>query len=563
MKIKISYNNPINHIITIRLTFDELIPTKLQLPAWRPGRYELQNFAQNITNLNFSDGKEELDFQRKTKDLWVIDEAPKRLIVTYDYYAKQMDAGGTWLDNQQLYINFVTCIFQGIGTEREVIQVELDVPLNFDFATSLKQDNRLLIAQNYYELVDSPVIAAAEIKHHQFKQEGCIFHIWMNGKCKPNWEKLEQDFKQFGEEQIQLFGEFPCKEYHYLFQLLPYTHYHGVEHSQSTVITLGPGKELNGDKMQTDLLGISSHELFHTWNVCRIKPEEFLPNYDFSKETYYETGYITEGITTYYGDYMLARSGVFGVDEYFKEIDIYLKRHFENDGRHTSSLTDSSLKLWLDGYKLGVPASKSSIYIKGALAALILDLEIRKATSDDNNLDDIMQELWRVCGDKKHGYNHDFYQAIIEKITRQDFSWYFDQVIFGTKDLYSVLNNALAHVGCKITISENNNHLESQFGFRTVTTNAQTKVVKIVPDSPASKYLDLGDEIRTINKMRFADYESQDEQILLEITRLNEPYEIVLKATERPFLNTYHIQKLDDASVSQRESFELWIKKEF
>ena len=416
MNIHISYKNPISHVISICLTFEEYVPSRLQLPSWRPGRYELQNFSQNVTNMKFSDGKEEVLFSRKTKDLWETEETPERLIVTYDYYAKQMDAGGSWLDEDQLYLNFVTCILQPIDIDdnaiHHAIQVELDVPLNYVFATSLQQDNRLLLAEDYFELVDSPVIASANVQHYTFNQRDYTFHLWVQGDCESDWEDLINDFKKYGEEQIDLFGEFPCDNYHYLFQILPYKHYHGVEHRNSTVVTLGPGSAFNDKDFQSNLLGISSHELFHTWNVCRIKPEEFVPNYDYSKENYYETGYITEGITTYYGDYMLGRSGVFDTDEFFKEINLYLKRHFENDGRFSSSLVDSSFKLWLDGYKIGVPSSKSSIYIKGALAALILDLEIRKSTIDDNCLDDVMKELWRVCGHGKHGYNHEFYQGM-------------------------------------------------------------------------------------------------------------------------------------------------------
>jgi predicted metalloprotease with PDZ domain len=567
MKIHISYSNPISHVLSIQLTFEEHIPTQLQLPAWRPGRYELQDFAQNITNLNFSDGNEEVFFKRKTKDLWVTEESPNKLVVTYDYYAKQMDAGGSWLDDQQLYINFVTCILEPIDLnhdpEHDNIEVELSVPEDYIFATSLKQKGRFLWAKDYFELVDSPVISSANIKHHQYEQRRCNFHLWIQGNCEPKWEELEADFRKYGEEQISLFGEFPCDNYHYLFQVLPYKHYHGVEHSNSTVITLGPGSDFNTPDLQSNLLGISSHELFHTWNVCRIKPEEFLPHYDYSKENYYETGYITEGVTTYYGDYMLGRSGVFNTEEYFKEINLYLKRHFENEGRLTTSLTDSSFKLWLDGYKIGVPAAKSSIYIKGALAALILDLEIRKATSDDNCLDDVMRELWRVCGEKKHGYNHDFYEAIVQKITQQDFTWYFNEVIFGTKDLYSLLNNALSHVGCRVTISPNLLSLERQFGFRTVEKGERLKVVKIAGFSSASKCLDLGDEIISINNIPPVAYKGDASEVLLEVFRLGEIYHLTLSATEDDFLNIYQIEKESNASTVQRNSFELWLKKKF
>ncbi len=563
MKIHISYKNPISHILAIRLTFEGAVPKKLQLPSWRPGRYELQNFAQNITNINFSDGERAVTFTRKTKDLWVTKKTPKRLVVTYDYYAKQMDAGGTWLDNEQLYINFVTCVLQPLGLEKSEIEIELDVPLNYKFATSLHQDGVHLFAKDYYELVDSPVISSAKLQHHRYEQRGCTFHLWVQGKCEPDFKKMEIDFRKYGEEQISLFGEFPCENYHYLFQILPNKHYHGVEHSHSTVISLGPGKELNTEEMQTNLLGISSHELFHTWNVCRIKPKEFLPHYDYSKENYYETGYITEGITTYYGDYMLGRSGVFDTKAYFKEIDLYLKRHFENGGRLSSSLTDSSFKLWLDGYKLGVPNSKSSIYIKGALSALVLDLEIRKVTRNKKCLDDVMRKMWSAYGDLKEGYTHKSYRKIIEEVTETNFKWYFDHLIMGTRDIYAILNDALEFVGCHVSINESKEPLEKLYGFRTIKKGKHLEVVKIAVGSPASKYLDLGDELIEINQVNATEYKAEEQEVILELVRLNEKRKIILTATERTFLNVYRIEKIFEASTTQKNAFEHWLKTKF
>lgn len=565
MNIHISYTNPISHMLTIKIIFNNFVPEEFQLPAWRPGRYELQDFAQNISNIQFTDGENAVEVTRKTKDLWRLDSVASKLEVTYDYYAKQMDAGGTWLDEEQVYVNFVTCILQPVGYEREAINVFFDVPPSYEFATSLKVEGNKLIATDYYQLVDSPVICSASLRCHKFLQNGCEFYVWIQGECEPNWSKIEKDFVQYTAEQVELFGEFPCAAYHYLFQILPYKHYHGVEHGESTVITLGPGSELNNENFQTNLLGISSHELFHTWNVCRIKPEEFLPHYDFSQENYYETGYITEGITTYYGDYMLGRSGVFDTSAYFKEINQYLKRYFENDGRLRASLVDSSFKLWLDGYKVGVPAAKVSIYIKGALAALILDLEIREATTDDASLDDVMRELWRVCGEKKHGYNHEFYQAVVEKVTRQDFGWYFEQVIFGTEDLLPILNDSLGYVGCEIIETSAKEVSERLFGYRTIEKKGYLKVVKIASGSPSSECLDLDDEIITVNgrKPQEIDWSSIEKSVLLEVYRLGERRKIEIHAIEKEFFKQYFISKKDAAKANEKDSFEKWLKKSF
>ena len=103
------------------------------------------------------------------------------------------------------------------------------------------------------------------------------------------------------------------KEYYFLFQITPYAAYHGVEHQRSTVILLGPSYAIF-NKDYDKLLGISSHELYHTWNVKTIRPHDMLP-YDYSQENYTEMGYVTEGVTTYMGDRTLYESGVFSEKE--------------------------------------------------------------------------------------------------------------------------------------------------------------------------------------------------------------------------------------------------------
>ena len=57
---KISYTQAHHHFINIELTInhvDDIMEKELslQLPAWRPGRYTLQNFAKNIAQFNVFD----------------------------------------------------------------------------------------------------------------------------------------------------------------------------------------------------------------------------------------------------------------------------------------------------------------------------------------------------------------------------------------------------------------------------------------------------------------------------------------------------------------------------
>jgi predicted metalloprotease with PDZ domain len=175
--------------------------------------------------------------------------------------------------------------------------------------------------------------------------------------------------------------------------------------------------------------------------------------YDFSRENYFPTGYVAEGLTTYYGDLLLARAGFFSPARYLAELNGTLNRHFTTSNGAALSLTESSLDLWLDGYVAGVPGRKVSIYHKGALTALLLDLEIRRLTGDARSLDDVVRGLWQRYGQKNIGYSHADYVALAEEVAGRPLHDYFAACITGTEPLHERLAAALRHVGCGLEVT--------------------------------------------------------------------------------------------------------------
>ncbi|RYG46928.1 MAG: M61 family peptidase, partial [Chitinophagaceae bacterium] len=467
----ISCPNPANQLLKIELLIEniETETLELQLAAWRPGRYELQNFAQNIHSISIKGFYEKkVAFEKITKDCWKVQVPPSRTLqITYYYYAHQMDAGGTWVDDKQLYVNPVTCFFAIVGRENEPCEVKLQIESSWQIATGMEVVNQnTLRAPNYDALADSPFIASGSLQHQTYTCRGYNFHIWIQGECAPDWTKIIHDFERFTDIQIELFGDFPVPDYHYIYQILPYRHYHGVEHSNSTVCTLGPAENLMEPELYKEFLGVSSHELFHTWNIKKIRPVEMMP-YDFTGENYFRTGYVAEGVTTYYGDVLLGRSGVFTEKQYLNELHNLFKRYFDNHGRHNQSVADASYDTWLDGYKPGIPNRKVSIYVNGAMAALILDLEIRHKTSGTKSLDDVMRMLWERFGKTGIGYSDQDYRNIAEEVYGDSLETYFRELIDGKIPHEFYLQKLLPHFGLELKINHSPVISESAYGFRT------------------------------------------------------------------------------------------------
>src|SRR5690606_35838799 len=219
---------------------------------------------------------------------WAIElEGVNSVTIHYQYYAHQMDGGGSVVDDTQVYINFINCLLYADGQMDKPCQVQLSLPEHYIIACGLEQEGQLLMADSYYHLVDSPLMASPTIQKLSYSVAGYDFHIWINGDWHPDPNKLLPAFKAFTKVQISIMEGFPCPEYHFMFQILPYRFYHGVEHFNSTVIVLGPSESMDTTESMENLLGVSSHELFHTWNVIRIRPKEMLP-YAFDRENYFD-----------------------------------------------------------------------------------------------------------------------------------------------------------------------------------------------------------------------------------------------------------------------------------
>ncbi len=456
MKYIIDCHNTAAHIlqITLEATQIDTPSVDLQLPVWRPGRYELANYAKNMFTVRcFTSDGLLLDVEKVNRHRWRVHmNGHTTLVVQYEYYAYQMDAGNSWLDANLVYINFINCLFYLEGRIDDPCELNLKLPKEYKIACGLPQIQELVFtASDFYQLVDSPLIASATLQQHTYTVGDVPFHLWVQGEAGVlDWEKVLFDFQRFTEVQMQMMGDFPQTDYHFLLILLPEQHYHGVEHRNSTVMTLGPASQI-ADELYPELMGLASHELFHAWNICAIRPQELLP-YDFTRENYFTTGYVAEGVTTYYGDLFLARSGFFDSERYYSELTRTLNRHFINSNAAQLSLLESSFDLWIDGYTAGTPNRKVSIYHKGALVALILDMEIRKATSNAKSLDDVMRGMWQRFGKTGIGYTHNDYIALAEEVSGVSLQDYVTDCLTGTVALQSRLDKALQYINSHLRV---------------------------------------------------------------------------------------------------------------
>ena len=499
-----SANNRGSKFLDIEFVIENINETEIfvQLPAWRPGRYVIENFAKNIQKFQVkSFNNRFLKFEKVTKDCWKIYTGKtKKIKIVYNYYASQLNAGSTWIDDHQIYINPINCCLYVVGRENERFKLNLKNFNHSKTAISLPKKQGHYIAENFDMLADSPIILSDSIQYNSYEVKGTKFNLWFQGECRPPWLKIIRDFKRFTKEQLKVFGSFPFDEYHFFYQILPYKAYHGVEHKSSTVICFGPGYSIFDGKNYEEFLGVSSHELFHAWNVKTIRPSDMTP-YDYAKENYTRMGYLTEGFTTYYGDLILKRSGVFTIEQYLKQINKILDRHFSNYGTKNLSVAESSFDTWLDGYDKGIPNRKSSIYIEGCLLAILTDLILRNKSKSKKSLDDIMKIFYNNYGKNGEGILENDFKIEIEKLGGKRFMKIWENHYYGTSDIYISLKKILKSFGIKVFKKPNSKILASRYGI--FTHNEGPNVLFLAPDSPAEKAgINIGDEIIAINDIQ-------------------------------------------------------------
>jgi len=420
---------------------------KICLPIWRPGRYQVQNFAKNLPKIKAYLGDKQISINKIESSVWELycDEiAPIKL--EYSYFAVQRDAGGSVANKEMLYINFVNCLVCPHGFENQTCELSIKFPQDWQSATSLRLKKNVFVARTYRELVDSPFLAASQIHSFSWKNSGITFFLQGIGPTSIFNEKLVLAYQKIVAFQCAWMGEAPIKKYHFLLWICPEAFYHGVEHTESTMMVMGPEDRDCFD----DLIGLASHEFFHVWNIATIRPKQLWP-YRYGEIAYFDTAWIVEGITTYLGDWFLNASGVLTEEEYLNLLLGNLKLHFDRDRYAAQSLAESSMDLWLDGYGPSTPGKRVSIYFKGAIVALGLDLLIQQKFGGVKSIREVMQQMNAQFGNLKKGYEIIDFFRIAEEVYDAPLTEFWEVWVLGSADLLDPLASILRNSGIDLS----------------------------------------------------------------------------------------------------------------
>jgi predicted metalloprotease with PDZ domain len=406
------------HLFRVTLTIPQPAAEQtVSLPVWIPGSYLVREFAKNLQNLRARQGRRTAAVAQQDKCTWQITcRKGEPLVLSYEVYAFDNSVRTAWLDSQRGFFNGTSLCLRVHGQEQQAHHLHMHAVKSqpkWQAATGLtpvKVDKRgfgLYAATDYDELVDCPVELGA-FWSGSFTACG-IPHRFVVAGAMPSFDgdRLLADTQKICETEIRFWHgtgktagqKAPCKSYLFMLNAV-HDGYGGLEHRNSTALICnrsdlprqgGP----RSSEGYTTLLGLISHEYFHTWNVKQLRPDAFA-RYDYTQENYTGLLWFFEGFTSYYDDLLLRRAGLIDDATYLKLLNKAISQVQQTPGRHVQTVAQASYDAWVKYYRQDENTLNATVsyYTKGSLVALCLDLSLRQT---GHTLDAVMRGLYKRC----------------------------------------------------------------------------------------------------------------------------------------------------------------------
>ena len=574
-----------NHLVEI----DIAIPTgnqphlELMMAVWTPGSYFVREYARHVEDISAFDGeKNPLPIEKIKKNRWqVTTNAAAVIHIRYHLYCREMSVRTNWVDHEFAILNGAPTFITVPEYLSHPHHVQLELPDHWQQSiTTLNRPDEASAhayrATNFDELVDSPILCGNPTVYPF--EVGGKEHLLVNQGEQGLWDGVAaaNDVAQIVATEQRLWGNVPYERYIF-FNLLVETR-GGLEHDNSTLMMTSRWN-FRSRKDYLGWLGLVSHEFFHTWNIRRLRPQALL-QYDYENENYTTSLWIAEGITSYYDDLVLARSGICSEKEYFGLLSKSIESLQTKPGRLVQSLRDSSQDAWIKFYRPDENShnARTSYYVKGAVVAFLLDAKIRQVTDGAKSLDDAIRLLYqRHSGDR--GYLPGDFQIIASEVANQDLSAWFQHAIDSTQELD--FREAFEWYGLEFktdgqkeqeklaqdTLDKQAIKRKVWLGLTTKNDSGILKVERVLRNSPGYRAgCNPGDEIIAIDNLRVSPptWQSRLEQFEvgerkeLLISRRGRLLRLTIEFAKEP-RSKWTIQALPEATDDQKKRVSGWI----
>jgi len=483
---------------------------ELKMAVWTPGSYLIREYERNVEAVTASAGGRSVAVEKTTKNRWkVVTGGAREVTLHYRVYCHEMSVRTNWVDADFAMLNgaatFMTPVAETTGDPgHRPHDVRLELPTGWTTSVTGMSDApdgapNHYRAADYDALVDSPIVAGNPTIH-RFQVDGkphLLVDVGEHGVF--DGKRAAADLERIVQAQKEFWGTLPYDKYIF-FNLLTGTS-GGLEHRNS-VMMMASRWTMGSRGRYLTWLSTASHEYFHLWNVKRLRPVELGP-FEYDREVYTRSLWISEGLTDYYADLILTRAGLSTRGEYLEQLSAAIRALQTTPGRLTQSLEMASFDAWIKLYRPDDNSINSTIsyYTKGAVVGFLLDARIRAATDGAKDLDDVMRLAFaRYSGAR--GFTPEDFRQIVREVAGVSVASWLQRAVETTEELeYSP---ALDWFGLEFRPPPPPSaDAPGWLGARTKTDNGRLVVADVPRGTPAyDAGVNAGDELLAIDDLR-------------------------------------------------------------
>ena len=406
LRYRVSSPAPAAHLLHVELTVPGAYGCPdLAMAAWTPGGYVLSFHAGKVVQARFTSAEGEvLSASRPDLDTWRVackgEGYTARLTL---YLSSPTNPYSADVQSDLVFANLVAVLPYLPAHQDAPARLRFEPPRGWRAVSSLPAgEDGVLEAPDWDALADGMVAAAPGLVTGEVELEGTRLTIAFTRPPagEVDLEKVAAAHRDLVRAAARTFGSLPFSSYLFLYKVGPEGSHGGLEHANGTAMGV-PASELRSTGAVLNGMGLPAHELVHAWNVKRARPRQLRP-YDYARVQRTDLLWVAEGWTSYYGPLLLVRSGLQKPEKLYATLTRRLARHRGNPANRFLSLAEISLDSWLP--RTAPYLSFRTYYVKGSLAALDLDMRLRRASKGRHSLDDLMRFLLRDPDLSRRGY---------------------------------------------------------------------------------------------------------------------------------------------------------------
>lgn len=570
---EVSFTEPQAHYadVTMILSGNNQAQVDVKMPVWAPGSYLVREFAKNVEGFTALDEKgKTLEVLKLNKNTWRIQNPKKSDIrISYRVYSFEISVRTSFVDAAHAFLSPTGIFMYPAGQLAKPSTVTIKPYTGWTKVTTglpaLANKPFTYTASNFDILFDSPIEVGNQ-DVFEFTAAGVRHEVAMYGGGNYDAAKLKVDMAKIVEQATAVFGENPNK--HYVFIVHNYAGGGGgLEHLNSTVL----GHPRNGYASEAgyqSFLSLVAHEYFHLWNVKRLRPVALGP-FNYDAENYTSNLWIAEGFTAYYDNLFVRRAGFYSPEQYLDILASGLSGVANQPGSLEQSAHDASFDAWIKQYRPNENSRNSTIsyYDKGAVIAMLMDLEILQATAGQKSLDDVMNTMYYQYYYKLgRGYTDAEFKDMVGKIAGKSVDALYNDYVYGTKKVE--YNSFLSTVGYQL-VDDNASKNEPYLGVYASGRTGKLLITSVLRNSPAWKYgLNVNDELVAINGEKVSGPMAEidkaiaakqvGEKLSVDVIRDGLPKTIELTLSRNPAVR-YRFVSVEKPSAQQLANRKKWL----